>query len=106
MDENKEKLTGSSPDAENIKDEMEELAKVFKEELEKAKQEAEELTEGLENLQVEGYNPQTVSLGEKTTIADDELCEYCGERRRGTEKDPDSPYCSECEETLEKYPYD
>ena len=106
MDENKEKLTGSSPDAENIKDEMEELAKVFKEELEKAKQEAENDADELQNLQVEGYNPQTVSLGEKTTIADDELCEYCGERRRGTEKDPDSPYCSECEETLEKYPYD
>ncbi len=106
MDENKEKLTGSSPDAENIKDEMEELAKVFQEELAKAKQEAESLTNGLENLQVEGYNPQKVSLGEKKTISQDELCEYCGERRRGTEKNPDSPYCSECEETLEKYPYD
>ena len=106
MDENKEKLTGSSPDAENIKDEMEELAKVFQEELAKAKQEAESLTDGLENLQVEGYNPQKVSLGEKKTISDEELCEYCGERRRGTEKNPDSPYCSECEETLEKYPYD
>ena len=106
MDENKEKLTGSSPDAENIKDEMEELAKVFQEELAKAKQEAESLTDGLENLQVEGYNPQKVSLGEKKTISQDELCEYCGERRRGTEKNPDSPYCSECEETLEKYPYD
>ncbi len=106
MDENKEKLAGASPDAENIHDEMEELAKVFKEELAKAKQEAESLTDGLENLQVEGYNPQTVSRGEKTTISDDELCEYCGERRRGTEKDPDGPYCSECEELLEKYPYD
>ena len=106
MDENKEKLSGTSSDAENIHDEMEELAKVFKEELDKAKKEAESLTDGLENLQVEGYNPQTVSLGEKKTIPEDELCEYCGERRRGTEKDPDSPYCSECEETLEKYPYD
>ncbi len=106
MDENKEKLSGSSPDAENIKDEMEELAKVFQEELAKAKQEADSLPGGLENLQVEGYNPQAVSLGEKKTISEDELCEYCGERRRGTEKNPDSPYCSECEETLEKYPYD
>lgn len=108
MDENKEKLSGASPDdAENIHDEMEELAKVFKEELEKAKQESEGLADGLENLQVEGYNPQSVSLGEKTTpILEDELCEYCGERRRGTEKDPNSPYCQECEEILEKYPYD
>ena len=43
----------------------------------------------LENIQVEGYNPQKVSLGEKKTISQDELCEYCGERRRGTEKNPD-----------------
>lgn len=106
MDENKEKLTGSSPDAEDIKDEMEELAKVFKEELDKAKKEAENEASGFENLEIDGYNPQTVSLGDKTTIADNELCEYCGERRRGTEKDPDGPYCSECEELLEKCPYD
>lgn len=107
MDENKEKLSGSSPDAEDIKDEMEELAKVFKEELDKAKKEAENQTVDFENLQVEGYNPQAVSLGEKPTpVPEKELCEYCGERARGTEKNPDSPYCSECEETLEKYPYD
>ena len=79
MDENKEKLTGSSPDAENIKDEMEELAKVFKEELDKAKKEAENEASGFENLEIDGYNPQTVSLGEKKTISEDELCEYCGE---------------------------
>lgn len=107
MDENKEKLSGSSPDADSIHDEMEELAKVFKEELAKAKQEAENPVAEFENFQVEGYNPQAVSLGEKATpIAESELCESCGERRRGTEKDPDSPYCSECEELLEKYPYD
>lgn len=106
MDENKEKLTGSSPDAENIKDEMEELAKVFKEELDKAKKEAENEASGFENLEIDGYNPQTVSLGEKKTISEEELCEYCGERRRGTDKDPDGPYCSECEGLLEKYPYD
>ena len=106
MDENKEKLTGSSPDEENIKNEMEELAKVFKEELDKAKKEAENEASGFENLEIDGYNPQTVSLGEKKTISEDELCEYCGERRRGTEKDPDGPYCSECEGLLEKYPYD
>lgn len=106
MDENKEKLTGSSPDAENIKDEMEELAKVFKEELDKAKKEAENEASGFENLEIDGYNPQTVSLGEKKTISEDELCEYCGERRRGTDKDPDGPYCAECEALLEKYPYD
>ncbi len=106
MDENKEKLTGPTPE-EEIHDEMEELAKVFQEELAKAKQEAENPTTGLEDIEVEGYNPQSVSLGEKSTpISEDKLCEYCGERPRGTEKDPDSPYCSACEEVLEKYPYD
>ena len=42
MDENKEKLTDGTPDTESIKDEMEELAKVFKQELDKAKKEKEE----------------------------------------------------------------
>ena len=50
MDENKEKLSGSgSQDSEAIHDEMEELAKVFKEELDKAKKEkeAESLFKGI-----------------------------------------------------------
>lgn len=106
MDENKEKLSGSSPDEEAIKDEMEELAKVFKAELDKAKSEAENFTDGLENLEIEGYNPQTVSRAKKTPVKEVELCEYCGEKPRGTEKDPNSPYCEDCEATLEKYPYD
>ncbi len=106
MDENKEKLTGSTSE-EEIHDEMEELAKVFQAELKKAKEEAEDFTKGIENIEVDGYNPQTVSRGEKSTpIPEDQLCEYCGERVRGTEKNPDSPYCSSCEELLEKYPYD
>lgn len=106
MDENKEKLSGSSPDTESIKDEMEELAKVFKAELDKAKSEAEDFADGLQNLEIEGYNPQTVSRGNKTPVKEVELCEYCGEKPRGTEKDPNSPYCEDCESTLEKYPYD
>lgn len=106
MDENKEKLTGSAPDEEAIKDEMEELAKVFKAELDKAKSEAEGIDNSLEDLEIEGYNPQTVSRAKKTPVKEVELCEYCGEKPRGTEKDPDSPYCEDCESVLEKYPYD
>ena len=106
MDENKEKLSGGTPDAESIKDEMEELAKVFKQELDKAKSEAESFTNGLENLEIDGYNPQTVSRAKKTPAKEIELCEYCGEKPRGTEKDPNSPYCEDCESVLEKYPYD
>lgn len=105
MDENKEKLTGNGDSQENVREEMEELAKVFKEELDKAKAEAEK--EEFEELQVEGYDPKTVSVGEKTApLSEDELCEYCGEKRRGTDKDPKSPYCQDCEAVLEKYPYD
>jgi tetratricopeptide (TPR) repeat protein len=106
LDENKEKLTDGTPDAESIKDEMEELAKVFKQELDKAKSEAEGFTGGLEDLEIEGYNPQTVSRAKKTPVKEVELCEYCGEKPRGTEKDPDSPFCEDCESVLEKYPYD
>ena len=106
MDENKEKISGSSPNMEEIKDEMEELAKVFKQELDKAKSEAENADNGLENLEIEGYNPQTVSRAKKTPAMEVELCEYCGEKPRGTEKDPNSPYCEDCESVLEKYPYD
>ena len=109
MDENKEKLNNSQPvpenDSESVRDEMEELAKVFREELAKAKEEAER-SDDISELQIDGYNPQNVSMGAENTVSEDELCEYCGERRRGTEKNPDGPYCQECEETLEKYPYD
>ncbi len=108
MDENKEKLSGgNSGNPDDYREEMEDLAKVFQEELAKAKQEAENTAEEIEGLEIDGYNPQTVTLGEKTKpISDDMLCEYCGEKIRGTEKNPDSPYCEECEATLEKYPYD
>lgn len=95
----------------SYREEMEELARIFKEELDKAVQEAEEdeETTNLDELEVEGYNPRTVSMGEAEPVrelTEDELCECCGERARGTEKNPDSPFCSECEAILEKYPYD
>ncbi|MBR5246060.1 MAG: hypothetical protein IKV25_01655 [Clostridia bacterium] len=106
MDENKEKLDGQQPDVEtdDLKQEMEDLARIFKEELDKTKQEAEELA--IEELEVEGYNPQKVSKDDSNKKSDEELCEYCGERARGTEKNPKSPYCQECESLLEKCPYD
>lgn len=108
MDENKEKLSGSDEETvDPIHEEMEELARVFKKELDKAREEAENKPSGFENLQVEGYNPQTVSRKEKKVDSDEEkLCEYCGEKPRGTEKNPNSPYCERCESALEKYPYD
>lgn len=108
MDENKEKLSGSgSEENDDIHEEMEELAKIFKEELDKAKKESRNIMDDIETMEIEGYNPQKVSREKKTPeITEDMLCEYCGEKLRGTEKNPDSPYCEDCESTLEKYPYD
>ena len=108
MDDNKEKVSGGqTPDveAESLQQEMEDLARIFKEELDKTKKEAEEsLT--IEEMEVEGYNPQTVSKEKTKKKNDEELCEYCGEKVRGTEKNPKSPYCQDCEKLLEKCPYD
>ena len=107
MDENKEKISGSDGETvDPIHEEMEELARVFKEELDKAKKEAESDSIEPEALEVEGYNPQNVSVEKKKSVSLElELCEYCGEHPRGTEKNPHSPYCERCESVLEKYPY-
>ncbi len=91
-------------------DEMDELVRVFKEELDKAVAEA-EAEDTTEEYDVEGYNPKEVSRDKSKkkkapSYSEDELCECCGERPRGTEKNPDSLYCEECEAILEKYPYD
>ena len=108
MDENKEKLNGgqdtdTQPD--ELQQEMEDLARIFKEELDKSKKEAEESL-AIKDLEVDGYNPQTVSKETKIEKKVEELCEYCGEKPRGTEKNPQSPYCQDCESLLEKCPYD
>lgn len=96
---NKEKLTEN----EELRGEMDELARIFKEELDKTKAEA-ELSESYE---VEGYDPRAVSFdGERAEKSEDKLCECCGERPRGTAENPDSPFCEECEGLMEKYPYD
>lgn len=104
MDENKEKLTGTPDD--ELKSEMEDLARIFKEELDKAVKDAEAAAEAdSTTLEVEGYDPRTVSrkAKKKEEVA---LCEICGQKPCGTEKNPGSPYCKDCEELLEKYPYD
>lgn len=109
-DENKTPENESS-----VHDEMEELARIFREELGKAKEEAEkaeneadaEAATDIDALnggyEVEGY---AVTTGEKANTEPEELCECCGERPRGTERDPNSPFCEECAAIMEKYPYD
>lgn len=104
MDENKEKFTGTPDD--ELKSEMEDLARIFKEELDKAVKDAETAAEtDSTTLEVEGYDPRAVSRTAKKKEAV-RLCEICGQKPCGTEKNPDSPYCKDCEELLEKYPYD
>lgn len=98
----KNKLNNESND---YREEMEELARIFKEELDKATEEA-EATETVEEYEVEGYEVTMGDIKPAKELTEDELCECCGERARGTEKNPDSPFCSECEAILEKYPYD
>lgn len=105
MDENKEKLTGT-PENDDIRNEMEDLARIFKEELDKAVKDAETANQAdSTTLEVEGYDPRAVSRTAKKKEAV-KLCEICGQRPCGTEKNPDSSYCKDCEELLEKYPYD
>lgn len=107
-DENKTPENESS-----VHDEMEELARIFREELGKAKEEAEKAESENEaatdidalnsDYEVEGY---AVTTGEKSNTEPEEMCECCGERPRGTERDPNSPFCEECAAIMEKYPYD
>lgn len=107
--DDKKKLDGNTPENENYRDEMDELVRIFKEELSKAQEEAEETDDfDIDNIEVEGYDPKTVSLDEKrkAVVDFDNNCECCGERPRGTKKNPDSVFCEECEAILEKYPYD
>ncbi len=104
MSEKNKKNNGSS----DYREEMEELARIFKEELDKTIEEAEEQEDLVESeeYEVEGYE---VTMGDQkpiTELTEDELCECCGERPRGTKKDPNSPFCSDCEAILERYPYD
>lgn len=105
-DENKTPENESS-----VHDEMEELARIFREELSKAREEAEKNENSPETdidilnneLEVEGY---AVTTGEKSNVTPQDLCECCGERPRGTDRDPNSPFCNECAAIMEKYPYD
>lgn len=101
----------------SVHDEMEELARIFREELGKAREEAEKEENEADadtetgtdidalksDYEVEGY---AVTTGKKVENKPEEMCECCGERPRGTERDPNSPFCEECAAIMEKYPYD
>ena len=112
MDENKEKELNATED-ERLKQELEELAKTFQEELDKAKAEeaAKTETDDTENTENEGELIQELEdlehiEEEEDEIPEKELCVCCGEKRRGTKKNPDSEYCYECEKALRHYPFE
>ena len=97
----------------DLHDELEDLAKVFQEELDRTKEEARAVA-GNTSVDPEIELSETggvPSAAEKKPAADEpipeeELCDCCGEKRRGTAKDPNSPYCSECDAGLRHYPFD
>ena len=78
---------------EKLNDELEKLAKTFKQELQKAKEQG------------------AVKIGEVAVVDEDnnvipqeELCECCGERRKDTSVSANYQYCSECRERMKRYP--
>lgn len=120
MDKRKEK-DGVLPETEEtssatqaLHDELEDLAKVFQEELDRAKAEAREVAEngteepeiliqGLEDLTEHPAHTESVT---EEAVPEEELCECCGEKRRGTAQNPNSAFCEECDAGLRHYPFD
>ncbi|MGN0571016.1 MAG: hypothetical protein ACI4K9_02410 [Candidatus Fimenecus sp.] len=100
-------------DEQALHDEMEELAKVFQEELDRAKAEAEEVAKTAPaDPEIELAAEQIPSTATKKSnsatesIPKEDLCDCCGEKRRGTDANPDSPFCAECDSGLRHYPFD
>lgn len=99
MDDFKEKKPSND---EALKQEMDDLARIFQEELDKAKVEAAmpaELIQPLEDIEAEE------PADEPEARDDEQLCENCGERKRGTKENPRSVYCAECETLMRKFPF-
>lgn len=123
MDDQKEKknaMPDAAPENEAAKaeeqaihDEMEDLAKVFQEELDRAKAEAAEvantvpeepeiLIQGLDDLP----DPAEEIQAQEDEETEKEPCACCGEHPAGTHNDPNSPYCETCDTGLRHYPFD
>lgn len=99
-------------DAQALHEEMEDLARVFQEELDRAKAQAEQeasfenggmLIQSLDDLPNRQEAPEEDAGGE---AEEKPLCACCGEHPAGTKKNPDSPYCPACDEGLRHYPFD
>lgn len=105
----KEKKLSSTfdPNTEEIKDEMEALAAVFQQELDKTKVESEAAEPEILIQDLEDFSEDPADNEEDSaSLTEDELCDCCGEKRRGTEQNPDSAYCADCEDGLRHYPFE
>lgn len=120
MDERKEKAGGlpeqdtDTSESQGLHDELEDLAKVFQEELNRAKAEAREVAENgtrepeilIQSLEDLSETPTHRESVTEEKLLEEELCECCGEKRRGTANNPHSAYCEDCDEGLRHYPFD
>ena len=87
-------------DANELKQELEELRDMFQQELDKATEEAEnpqELIQELEEITAEND-------ADEIDAEPARLCECCGENPCTTEYGEDYPYCEECRNAMKKYP--
>ncbi len=90
-----DKSAGFSGD--ELDDELNQLASMFKDELKKAQS----LTE--EELIKSGILIQQYE-DDEGIIAQEELCQCCGERRRDKSRGENYEYCAYCREAMKKYP--
>lgn len=115
MDEQKKKSAGA-PDADAevdnkaLHEELEDLAKVFQEELNNAKADAQaEDTAAASEFLIQELDDMPKAAQDdlpQEEIEPEALCECCGEQRRGTAKNPDSAFCEECDDGLRHYPFE
>lgn len=120
MDERKEKegaVSGTDADSSEsqaLHDELEDLAKVFQEELDRAKAQAREVAENgaeepeilIQSLEDLSETPAHRESVVDEAVPEEEKCECCGEKRRGTVSNPHSAYCDECDAGLRHYPFE
>ena len=102
--------TAKADGAQALRDELEDLARVFQEELDRAKEQAAKAQEEEAGMLIQSLDdlPDRPQAPDEEADAAEEkpLCACCGEHPAGTKKDPDSPYCPACDEGLRHYPFD
>lgn len=108
-------FSGDNPEQQKqLENELEDIAKVFKQELKKASDEISNQDDtGNDNSEDlsgsdEKLNPnEAESLDENMPaqdIPEEDLCLCCGERARDYEISPDYEYCSDCREAMKNHP--